>query len=704
MTPPMRRTFAVMRHSTIRSGRPATASPQHAVRAGFPCLAGLCRLLSASAAALAVAVPAAASAQTAGGGEHAGDDESGTIIVIGRLALRAAEREVRSTPGGADVVGYEDYADKSLVSLRDTLAFSPGVYAQPRFGQEIRISIRGSGLSRGYHMRGLTLLQDGIPINLADDNGDFQELEPAFFDHLEVYRGANALRFGSGTLGGAVNGITPTGDRAHGLYARLDAGSFAMARGLLSAGFGDSDTNAWMALSADSHDGDRAHAKRSSIRFHGNAGFRLTDHVTTRFYLSANKIDQQLPGALTRAAALTTPGIGNFAGNQARDIASLRLQSRTTVALGRAGLDFGVFFNAKKLYHPIYQVIDQDSIDRGVFARLDYEADAFEITLGGESRWGSTHAKRFVNVDGKRGMRTFGARQTARTSTVYGELRLRPLRSVQLIAGAIYADGDRRQAQSIPAPVIGEASYDSFSPRFGILFEPSPGIQLYANYSRSAEFPTLVELAQVSAFVPVREQRAWTVEVGMRGRAGWARWDLSLYRARLKGEMLQFTVGPDIPASTFNAGRTLHQGIEAGLSLEPADWLRIRQVWQYSDFRFRHDAEFGNARLPVVPRHVLRTEIRFGTEALHLAPNFEWVPQGAWADYADTVRAPGYAMLVLTAGAAVRNGVDVFVDARNLAGKKAIGDISAAIRAAPGSAIYYPVERRAVYAGIRGRF
>jgi hypothetical protein len=60
-------------------------------------------------------------------------------------------------------------------------------------------------------MRGLTLLQDGIPINLADDNGDFQELEPIFFDHLEVYRGANALRFGSGTLGGAVNGVTPTG-------------------------------------------------------------------------------------------------------------------------------------------------------------------------------------------------------------------------------------------------------------------------------------------------------------------------------------------------------------------------------------------------------------------------------------------------------------------------------------------------------------
>ena len=33
-------------------------------------------------------------------------------------------------------------------------------------------------------MRGLTLLQDGIPINLADDNGDFQELDPQVFAGL----------------------------------------------------------------------------------------------------------------------------------------------------------------------------------------------------------------------------------------------------------------------------------------------------------------------------------------------------------------------------------------------------------------------------------------------------------------------------------------------------------------------------------------
>ena len=58
----------------------------------------------------------------------------------------------------------------------------------------------------------------------------------------------------------------------------------------------------------------------------------------------------------------------------------------------------------------------------------------------------------------------------------------------------------------------------------------------------------------------------------------------------------------------------------------------------------------------------------------------------------------------MTGGARIAEGIDAFVDVRNITGKKAIGDISAAITVTPASAVYYPVERRAVSAGIRARF
>lgn len=632
--------------------------------------------------------------------------EGAAIIVIGHGDASIAEQEAAATPGGTDVVAYEDFADRTVISLRDALAFSPGVYTQPRFGQEVRISIRGSGLSRSFHMRGLTLLQDGVPINLADDNGDFQELEPIFLDHLEVYRGANALRFGSGTLGGAINGVTPCGDSARGLYARFDGGSFGLARGLVSAGFGDSTANAWAGISADRHDGDRQHASRRSLRFNGNVGLSLAENLSTRFYVTASHIRQELPGALSLADALTTPQKGNFTGDQARNIDSLRLQNRTAFDLGALELTVGGFYNIKQLDHPIFMVIDQKSDDRGLFARAEWEAGIVSITLGGESRWGTTRARQFVNNGGKRGALTFRAQQRARTSSAYGELRVSPVESLTLIAGGIYANGARRQKRELPSTVTGNASFDAFSPRFGAVWILAAGVQVYANYSRSAEFPTFVELAQQAAFVPVRPQRAWTAEIGTRGRLGTLEWDISLYRANLTGEMLQYT--PDanvgIPAATFNAGRTRHQGVEAGLSWQPAGWLRLRQIWQYSDFRFRGDVQFADNRLPVVPRHVLRSEVRLGGDTLHIAPSLEWVPQGAFADYRNTVRAPGYALVGLSAGASLTSDIDLFADLRNITGKKAVGDIAAVITASGTSAIYYPVERRAVYAGLRARF
>ena len=627
-----------------------------------------------------------------------------TIIVTARSQADAAEQRVRETPGGADVVTYRDYADKTAVSLRDTLAFSPGIYTQPRFGQEVRISIRGSGLSRGFHMRGLTLLQDGIPINLADDNGDFQELEPIFFDHLEVYRGANALRFGSGTRGGAINGVTPSGDTAHGVYARFDGGSYDFVRGLVSAGFGDERASAWGALSADRGEGDREHARRHSLRGHLNVKLKLSDTITTRFYGSANQIVQELPGALSESVVLTRPKTGSFAGDQHRNIDSIRLQNRTEIDLGDATLAIGAFLNAKQLFHPIYVVIDQKSTDDGLFARLDWAHGALSASLGGESRWGQVASRQYVNVNGRRGAFLFQAQQRARTSNLYGEVRVEAVPGLSLIAGGIFADGFRKQVQTYPVAAVGRASFDAFSPKFGALWHPRPGIDVYANYSRSAEFPGFIELAQRTTFVPLSAQRAWTAEVGTRGQAGPIEWDVSLYRARLTGEMLQYTVDANIPASTFNAGRTVHQGVELALSATPAPWLRLRQTWLYSDFRFRHDVQFGNNRLPVVPRHVLRSEARFGSEALHVAPTLEWQPQGAWADYANTYRTRGYALVGLTAGATVRQGIDLFLDARNLTNKKAVGDISAAITASAASAIYYPVERRAVYGGVRARF
>lgn len=658
----------------------------------------------ASLAAVAISTPASAE-----------EADRETIIVTAQSVLADAREAVARTAGGADVVAAADFEDRLAVSLRDALAFSPGVYTQPRFGQEVRLSVRGSGISRGFHMRGLMLFQDGIPINLADNNGDFQELDPQVFQQIAVYRGANALRFGSSTLGGGIDAVTPTGRTAPGIEMRIDGGSFDTQRGKLAVGFANARGDGWFALTGDRSDGDRDHAGRRAIRFNGNVGIKLTDRIETRFYASVNNINQDLPGALTMADALATPrkaNAGSVAGDQARDVDSLRFQNRTTVDLGDTRLVFGGFFNAKQLFHPIFQVIDQKSEDRGGFARIDWTGDIglpVEVSLGTTARFGTVRAKQFVNMAGKRGAQMADMTQTARTIDTYGEVRIAPTADLWLIAGGVYTSGRREIANRFVPARSGDASFDAFAPKFGLLWAPRANVQVYANYSRSVEFPGYSELSQtpntgLPGFVDLDPQRAWTMEIGTRGRIGIAAWDISLYRADLKGEMLQFNIASDIPASTFNAGKTRHQGIEAALTLDIMPWARLRQAYQLNDFRFRNDRDYGDNRLPVVARHLYRADLRLGTDRISITPNLEWLPQGAWADYQNSTRTKGYALVGLNAEAEVRDGVTLFVDARNLTGKKAIGDISAVVTANAASAIYYPVERRAVYGGVRARF
>lgn len=645
------------------------------------------------------------------------------IIVTASPMIEAATARVQRTPGGTDVVAADAFEDKVAVSLRDALTFSPGVYTQPRFGQEVRISIRGSGLSRGFHMRGLTLLQDGIPLNLADDNGDFQELDPQVFQHIEVYRGGNALRFGGSTLGGAINAVTPTGRSAPGVDLRVDGGSFDTIRTKAAYGYADERGDAWAAITTDRSDGDRDHGKRRSYRFNGNVGVKISENVETRFYASAQNIRQKLSGSLSEKSVLTDPTRGNFVGDQARDIDSIRLQNRTTIALANGALAFGLFFNAKNLYHPIFQVIDQKSEDRGAFASLDLAGDLggmpVEVTLGSQARFGKVTARQFVNIAGDRGAPTALVQQRAQTINSYGEARIAPTPGLWLIGGGLYTHGERRIDNRFAPARSGDASFDAFAPKIGLLYEPSETVQFYANYSRSVELPGFSELSQTPAggapgFTPVRAQKAWTAEIGTRGRIGIAAWDISLYRADIRGEMLQYSViAGVIPAATFNADKTRHQGVEAGLQLAFTPWASLRQVYQYSDFRFRDDAVYGDNRLPVVPRHFYRAELRLGTERISVSPSVEWLPQGAWVDYVNSKRVGRYALLNLGAQAQLRDGVTLFLDARNLTQKRAVGDISALVRYAAdniataadeGSVAFYPLERRAIYGGVRARF
>jgi iron complex outermembrane receptor protein len=179
---------------------------------------------------------------------------------------------------------------------------------------------------------------------------------------------------------------------------------------------------------------------------------------------------------------------------------------------------------------------------------------------------------------------------------------------------------------------------------------------------------------------------------------------VAVYRAELDNELLTFVVNPalGIPAATFNAGPTVHQGIEAGLDWRFAPGWRLRQTYAFSDFFFEGDRVYGDNDLPLVPPHLYRAELRYDhPSGWFVAPSIEQAAD-TWVDYSNTLKAPGYTVLNLGAGITLSDRTSLFVDARNLTDEHYVSNFNAVTDARVAStAVFWPGEGISAFVGLR---
>jgi len=632
----------------------------------------------------------------------------------------AARFAAQETPGAVAVVSREQYADHMAGHLGDALYSVPGVYAQKRWGEEVRLSIRGSGIGNSSHNRGVVIAQDGVPFNQADGFGDFQEIDLLSARYIEIYKGGNALRFGGATMGGAIDLNTPTGRNAPARNEiRLEGGSYGTRRahGEIARQWGDWDL--WAGATVMAADGWRDHSAQASERLSLNLGRRFGEGREVRLLLSAADIQNEIPGALDLNDALTRPTMAaaaNVARDYRRDMTSLRGSLQTHWRLDDAwSFDGGAYAAVKDLDHPISVVIDQQSVNTGAFGRFDWtgklgsrRADLF---FGAWLRHGELDGRTFQNSAGTRGALTGDNLQTATAVDVFAEGRLFVTDALALVAGGSWGRATRDYEDHRVAARSDARDFEWFAPRLGLIWEGEGGQQVYANVTRSVEPPHFSALVQTPfpEFVPVEAQQAWTIEAGTRGRRGPLAWDVAVYRMAVEKELLTFLPNPDIPAATFNAGDTIHQGLEAGL-----DWtawkgeghdLKLHQTWAWSDFRFDGDPVYGDGRMPVMPEHHYHAELRLSrTGVWSVAPLLEWASDG-WVDYANTLKSPGHAIWSLNAAWTVTPNARLFLDARNLTNEIYITNASAVtdVRVAP-TAVFWPGEGRSAFVGLRTTF
>lgn len=600
----------------------------------------------------------------------------------------ASLKELAKTPGGVEVVDAERILKGRASTLVDTFALSPGVFAQSRFGSdEARLSIRGSGMQRTFHGRGIRVLQDGIPINLADGSFDMQSLEPTATSHINVWRGANALAYGSSTLGGAIDYISRDGRNSPGGFFRVEAGSWNYLRATAAAGISNDQQDAYLSFTQQMQSGFRDHAEQNNQRLFANFGWKISEHIENRTYLTSIFTDSELPGSLTKAELESNPRqadrsfFGSLQYDNKRDFELFRIANKTTIDVNVHRLEFVAGYTYKDLDHPITPfvgVIDQLSNDILLgtsYLHKDefYGYDHF-FRAGMTYHRGITNNVTFANLlGGNRGAMQGTSEQTAENIELFIEEQLEIGAGFTGILGLTSAYTNRDNDVLFGPVASYDRSFTNISPKIGLRHDRSD-YQIYANVSGSYEPPSFSEAITTTA--ANHEQRATTFEIGTRGKHGFVGWDASIYHANVKDEFLALNDNTGTPLGTVNADRTIHQGVELGIEVDflgndlssaVAHRIMFRSAWNYGRFTFDDDDVYGDNRIAGLPPHLIRGELLWENDyGCYVGPTFEWVPEKTYIDHANSFSANPYSLFGFKIGLRKPEGLSWFIEAKNL--------------------------------------
>jgi iron complex outermembrane receptor protein len=569
----------------------------------------------------------------------------------------------------------------------------------------------------------VNLLVNGMPYRNADGFTDFESLELATTEAVEVYKGGNALRHGGATMGGAINLVTKTGHTAPRLGAFLQGGGHDFQKLQLESGRLLGAFDYYASYAHTSLGGFREWSDQRRDRLNLHFGHHLAERIDFRSFYFFARVREHLPGSVDRQTLQTAPRTEdpvNVANRWGRDYdlhhvgTQLRMQLTPTQRV-----EFSPYAQYRDIDHPIFRVIAQ--VSRDVGAELRYEST---VPLAGlRNRFTVGLQPAVLNMDNRHYENVAGAHGALRKDqkdrvTSFGAYAENEMQLLPRLAGTIGARFEHSRRSSVDHYLAdGDQSdsrtYRPITPRFGLLFDAGRTSRIYANASRSFEPPLLLELNSLTTpgFIALAGQDAWQYELGWRGESGSVTWDAALYDVELRNEILNENVQP-FPGAPFtvptyrNAERTRHSGLELGLmhtaTAGPESNHRITSRLSYTAARYRYvrDAVYAGNDIPGAPRHQITGEVKYAhPRGVSITPSIEWVPAAYYVNSGNTEENDAWYSVALRGEWIVpAAGVVVFLEGRNLTNRT----YSASVQVDNAAGKFYePADRRVLYGGMR---
>ena len=633
--------------------------------------------------------------------------------------------QIKTIPGGVNVITEKDIRNGVTPNLQEALSNSPGVWARSRFGSdEVRLSIRGSGISQTFNARGVRLLRDGLPISEADGNVRPQLIEPLNAQYIEVYRGASALDYGSAVLGGAINLVSPNALAQASYPLRLEFGADNYLRGQLAHGWVmNNGVDFYASLTGIEQNGFRTNSEQETVRFYGNVGKRWHESAETRIHLDLQDNNIELPGELTKTRLETDPTQANAASllrNSQRDINMVRVSAQHSVLLENGTADFGFSYQHLDTRIPLsFAFLEADQNDVSVSSRITqhrkWNHTRHNFIFGGLAVWGDNEGDRFrYAFADQKGSQSRDDDDRAWGVELFAQDRFVLNEKTDLIIGTQVIHASRKTSET-PISLAGVEGdsvnrseyYTGFNPRLGFTHQMNHDLQLFGNVSRSFEPPTVTEFSALldnGSFEILDAQKATTFELGVRGTVANLKVDVAAYYSRIQDEILS-QEDPSVSSGSgetvfSNASQTDHRGIEFGVQGELLPHLNIALTYTYNDFKFDNDDLYGDNELPGIPQHLLHAELMIETNSrFYFGPTLDYASDW-YVDFVNSFQANAYTLFGAKAGYTFSDDLRVFVQAINLDDEKYASNTAIADMADETSSLFNPGLERSIYVGM----
>lgn len=504
-------------------------------------------------------------------------------------ASRAQQRSF-DAPAAIDAVDRESIQDSGpQVNLSESLNRAPGltILNRQNYAQDLQLSIRGFGARSAFGIRGIRLLIDGIPATTPDGQGQGSSVSLTSTDRIEVLRGPLALMYGNSS-GGVIQAFTREAPATPEAQAQYYNGSYGMQRTDWQFG----NTLGGVGLVADygtfNTSGYRDNSSTDRKQFNGKLSFG--SDASTRVNVVFNTFDMLAYDPLGLTAAqlaqnATQAGTNALSARTRKSVQQNQVGSSLTHALDAdrsvtARLYYGtrdnLQFQAGSTWVGLNRAYYGAGLQYNEQARIGatpvrwvagYEFDRSReyrqggATVGGEK---STTTRREDNQAENGDLFAQGTALVAPQWSLTGGVRYS---TVRMVSEDYYlSDGNGS----------GNVSYSAASPVLGVTWHAADTLNVYANYGRGFETPTLAEMAYNATSTPsfntsLTPATSQHYEVGSKWAPSTAtRVDLALFQVNTTDEIVVASNSGGV--STYkNAPGTSRTGLElsGGTLLSP---------------------------------------------------------------------------------------------------------------------------------------